>query len=285
MKTKQCNSKKHPDWSCNLIKPIDQFHSHSSLCKNCANKKNVFSKKERAKSPKAIDIYVQKLEGTIKKCPKCLISKPITEFRFDGGYYRSDCRFCENDRSCQWKLKHKKEIKNYNQKYKQDHKEEVRDYNKKYSKENKETINIQKSKREHKRRAENPEFKLRQYISIRIGRILKSNGGSKEGHSTLEFLPYTARQLKEHIENLFEPWMNWNNYGKYNAKTWNDNDISTWIWQIDHIIPQSVLPFKSMKEENFLKCWALDNLRPFSAKQNYIDGATKIRHQSSIKNT
>lgn len=33
-----------------------------------------------------------------------------------------------------------------------------------------------------------------------------------------------------------------------------------------------------MDEPNFQKAWALENLRPYSAKQNTIDGATGIRH-------
>jgi hypothetical protein len=73
--------------------------------------------------------------------------------------------------------------------------------------------------------------------------------------------------------------MNWDNYGKYNPKTWDDNDSSTWKWNIDHIIPQAKLPYTSEKDVNFKKCWSLNNLRPYSAKQNLLDGATKIRHK------
>ena len=81
------------------------------------------------------------------------------------------------------------------------------------------------------------------------------------------------KELKSHIENQFEPWMTWNNQGLYNLHTWNDNDSATWTWQIDHIIPQSKLPFMSMEDENFKKCWALENLRPLSSKQNLIESA------------
>jgi hypothetical protein len=75
--------------------------------------------------------------------------------------------------------------------------------------------------------------------------------------------------------------MNWDNQGVYNAKTWNDEDQSTWKWQIDHIIPQSDLPYYSMEDENFKKCWALENLRPLSAKQNVLDGTRRTRHKKS----
>ena len=75
--------------------------------------------------------------------------------------------------------------------------------------------------------------------------------------------------------------MTWNNWGVYLSKTWKDDDQSTWKWNVDHIIPQSMLPFTSITDENFKKCWSLKNLRPLNAKQNVLDGATKIRHNLS----
>jgi hypothetical protein len=78
-------------------------------------------------------------------------------------------------------------------------------------------------------------------------------------------------ELKQHLEKQFEPWMNWNNWTNYNPKTWKDEDLTTWTWNIDHIIPQCDLKYTSMDEENFFKCWALENLRPYSAKLNIIE--------------
>jgi len=72
--------------------------------------------------------------------------------------------------------------------------------------------------------------------------------------------------------------MTWNNQGVYNKNMWNDNDSSTWTWQIDHIIPHFTFKYISIEDENFKKCWALENLRPLSAKQNLLDGVTKLRH-------
>jgi hypothetical protein len=66
--------------------------------------------------------------------------------------------------------------------------------------------------------------------------------------------------------------MTWDNQGKYDRKNWDDNAPTTWTWNIDHIIPHSSLPYSSMEDDNFKKCWALNNLRPLSAKQNLIDG-------------
>ena len=66
--------------------------------------------------------------------------------------------------------------------------------------------------------------------------------------------------------------MSWKNWAVYNPKTWNNNDSKTWTWNIDHIIPQSDLPYTSMSDVNFNKCWSLSNLRPYSSKQNILDG-------------
>tara|TARA_R110000744_G_scaffold286339_2_gene397677 strand:+ start:2228 stop:2368 length:141 start_codon:yes stop_codon:yes gene_type:complete len=37
---------------------------------------------------------------------------------------------------------------------------------------------------------------------------------------------------------------------------------------VNHIIPQSKLLFKSMEDDNFKKCWALENLQPLAASDN-----------------
>lgn len=78
--------------------------------------------------------------------------------------------------------------------------------------------------------------------------------------------------MKTHLESQFEPWMNWDNRKQYKTANWKDNDISTWVWQIDHIIPQCAFIFTSIQDEMFAKCWDLNNLRPLSAKENYIKG-------------
>jgi hypothetical protein len=74
---------------------------------------------------------------------------------------------------------------------------------------------------------------------------------------------------------LFEPWMNWNNHGTYIPDKWDDNDPSTWTWQLDHIISHSQFNYKSMEDDDFKSCWDFKNLRPYSSKQNILDGSRK----------
>lgn len=130
-------------------------------------------------------------------------------------------------------------------------------------------------------RKTDPNFAVRQSVSHLIWRTLKNNNSSKDGESCLNYLGYTIDDLKQHLELLFEPWMSWNNYGKYDSKIWNDNDQKTWTWQIDHIIPQSDLPYTNMNDNNFKKCWSLENLRPLSSKQNNLDGVNGVRHNKA----
>jgi len=134
-------------------------------------------------------------------------------------------------------------------------KDKVRAYNKMY----RETHREEKYQR-HKERLDNDvEYKLRHYTSVGIHRALTRNAGGKDGESVMKYLPYTTAELKEHIEKQFEPWMTWENHGRDG-------------WHIDHIIPQSKLPYDSMSHPNFQKCWALENLQPLEAIENIKKG-------------
>jgi hypothetical protein len=104
------------------------------------------------------------------------------------------------------------------------------------------------------KRRKDPVFRMRCNVSRNISFALFRSGGSKRGESVLRHLPYTIEDLRKHLESQFDENMNWENYGSY--------------WNIDHIYPQSLLPYLSMEDENFLKCWALENLRPLEVVEN-----------------
>jgi hypothetical protein len=182
----------------------------------------------------------------------------------------------------QYNINNKERIAAYQKQYAFDHKKPSFKINKECSK-IKEARRIAKraTEREYRKRksAVNPVFKLKCGVSSLVNRYLKLSGGNKNGLIRNNYFPYSDAELRGHLEKQFEPWMNWNNHGKYDPKTWDDNDPSTWKWQLDHIIPQSDLPSSSPEEENFKKCWALENLRPLSAKQNILDGIRKTRHK------
>lgn len=202
-----------------------------------------------------------------KICTTCKIEKSALEFTKDlskkDGLY-SKCKTC-----CSIKVK-AFYIKNCGYKQLQD---------RKYYENNKGSIMKRQLIYESNRYQKDIFFRLKRNISKRVNSGLKNQFSSKNNKSILKYLIYTMEELKVHLENQFEPWMNWDNHGKYSIKDWDDNDVSTWVWQIDHIIPHSDLPYNSMTDDNFKRCWALSNLRPLSAKQNLIDGVNRIRHK------
>jgi len=173
-----------------------------------------------------------------------------------------------------YREKNKEKLKEYARNYRIQFKDVVKSSNKKYKEQNKEKIRATRKEYQAYRIRNDPSFKMRRIISKEISRSIRKNR-----ESFLKRLPYSLQELKEYIESIFEPWMNWQNWGTYDPKTWDDADSNTWKWQIDHITPQSELPFSSYDDENFKKCWSLNNLRPYSAKLNILDGTNRVRHK------
>lgn len=225
-----------------------------------------------------------------KKCSRCGVVKPVSDFyiRSDSKKYLGRCKTCVKSYNTQYFDKNKDSLKEDHKNYGIENKDsislnkkryyvckksEILQEKKNYYKNNKSKIRTRIREYESTRRKTDKVYALRKNISTNIGKHL-----AKAGESCMKYLPYTIAQLKQHLESQFELWMTWKNYGKYDPKIWNDNDPTTWTWQLDHIIPHSTFKYASMKDEEFKKCWALDNLRPYSAKQNYLDGITRTRH-------
>jgi hypothetical protein len=138
---------------------------------------------------------------------------------------------CEEIKKCH-DLGHYK-ILEYNKIYRQNHKIEKRQYNKQY-------LSI-------------PRNKLRYAISIAVNKKLRKRLLTKNGKGTFSFVPYTIDDLMKHLEFKFKPGMTWSNYGK---------------WHIDHKKADCWFNYKSVEDEEFQKCWALDNLQPLWAEEN-----------------
>jgi hypothetical protein len=206
--------------------------------------------------------------------------------------FRKDCKICRKDGSLSYYQKNKDRILVQKQEYYEENKEELSIKNAIYYTEHREE-NLIKSKeydakpenklkrnkrsniRRKERRQNDPAYRLMNNVSRLVNFMLNSQGSSKMGESCKNYLPFTKEQLEEHVEAQFKlpgnEWMNWDNQGVYNPKTWDDNNSSTWFWHLDHIVSQARLKYDSMKHPNFKKCWSLDNLRPYSAKLNVIE--------------
>lgn len=125
--------------------------------------------------------------------------------------------------------------------------------------------------RYERNRRKKPGNRIRANISRSISFYASKSAGSKRGLSHLKFVDWNYKELLAHLESLFESWMTWDNYGRYDINAWDDNDPSTWTWQVDHIKPHSEFRYSSMDCQEFRDCWALENLRPYSSKQNNLD--------------
>lgn len=162
--------------------------------------------------------------------------------------------------------------------------DKVKEYQRIYQVINRQKINKGKRDYYNKIIRTNPTLMLKESISRGVDAGLKRNVSSKKSKSCWEFLPYLPEELWSHLESQMineNSWMNKNNRGIYLRDKWIDNDSSTWTWQIDHIIPHSTFHYEDMECEEFQRCWALTNLRPYPAKQNVIEGVSKIRHKGT----
>lgn len=163
----------------------------------------------------------------------------------------------------------------YARKHYQDSAESIKDYQKQYYLENTEYIllrnkeyrnkNREKLNAQERERNKDKANKLIKVVRTQVWRVLKHNNGSKINSNkvkvrTWDALPYTPKELIKHLESLFEPWMNWENYGK--------SKNGERVWNVDHIIPQAKLALNSLDHPNFIKCWSLSNLRPLCSKEN-----------------
>lgn len=229
-----------------------------------------------------------------KICNQCKIEKQLCEFRHvarnDKTYINNVCKKCDvqnnKNRHLKFRQAHREELRKINKNYYAANKEEIKEKqkdkkkirDKKYYINNKKKILERQKLKSAIKYKNDPCFRVKKTVSKAISRHLKLNFSSKNKQSCLNYLQYSIEELKKHLENQFEPWMNWNNYGIYRADKWNDNDQDTWTWQIDHIIPHSTFKYTSMKDEEFKKCWSLSNLRPLSSKINILEGVQRTRH-------
>jgi len=135
-----------------------------------------------------------------------------------------------------------------------DCKECKRAQNKKGYEENKPNRMLYK-KEQIRRYRKDPKYRLAENVSRLVSDVLRGNKGGK---SVWEYLPYSRQQLRDHLEKQFDDNMSWNNYGTY--------------WSLDHIYPQSRLPYDNMEHPNFIKCWSLSNLQPLKSTENSRKG-------------
>ena len=146
----------------------------------------------------------------------------------------------------------KKKISEYYSDWREDKKEHLKEYQKKWREENRDKL--RKTKRDYQRhlRDTDPIYKLISNFRTAIYTVLKESNVDKYGHY-FDILQYTPEELITHLELQFKDDMSWDNYG---------------VWHVDHMLPITSFDIREMGDEEFMKCWSLDNLQPMWGEEN-----------------
>lgn len=210
-----------------------------------------------------------------KVCSTCKEEKEINNFTKDKN--KKDglkincidcCKILYNEYRAKNYLKESERGKKYNKDKRVINKEEMKIYKKEYFQQNKE--NIIKKNREYRnlnkemlneRRKKN----ISNYLNTIIGGCIRTSLKKLNHHKksrTYEILGCSTIEFKLYLESKFEPWMSWDNWGKYNSEL-------NYGWDIDHIIPIS----SAKTEEDVLKLNHHTNLQPLCSYTNrFIKG-------------
>ena len=151
-----------------------------------------------------------------------------------------------------WRDNHKKYCSEKYKIWSQDKREHLREYHTKWREENKEHLRKTRNSYERNRKHNDPMYKLTANFRTAIYTVLKENNVKKCGHY-FEILGYTPEDLKQHLDGLLTDGMTWENYGE---------------WHVDHKIPITSFNFTSVYDEEFKKCWSLENLQPMWGPDN-----------------
>jgi hypothetical protein len=163
--------------------------------------------------------------------------------RFIGGKKIADKKWREknkdymSEKSKNWSEKNKDHRKKYMDEYREKNIDKIREVKRNY---------------ERNRKANDPLYKLVANFRTAIYTVLKENNMNKYGHY-FEILQYSPEELATHLENQFTEDMTWENYGE---------------WHVDHRLPITSFNFQEIGDNEFMRCWSLDNLQPMWADEN-----------------
>jgi head-tail adaptor len=184
-------------------------------------------------------------------------------------------RLKEKDRSKVWYKTNREKAKSQMKVYYEYNKEIIKAKRKERYQLNKEIIktqikeyrrnNVEKLRNQSKIRYEirknEPQYKLRRILRLRLNKSLNNN--NKVG-SFVSDLGCTIIELKTYLESKFKEGMTWENHGSYG-------------WHIDHIKP--LASFDLTDRNLFLEACHYTNLQPLWWQENLTKGSTRsIEH-------
>jgi len=253
---------------CLKEKPIEMFGNSSfskdgkrGSCKNCRSTESKLYR-ENPENKERINTYAKayrkKNKKKIKECNKLYRRKNKDKIKERWKEYSENNKEKILEKGKKHHEKNKEKINKKKREKYQKNPYKKREKNKKWYENNKKEINKKRTEKRKARYHKDISYKLNMLISNNIRSCLR---GGKNGRHWEDLVGYTLKELMNHLKSLWEPWMNWDNYG-------NPNGDHTNCWHIDHVIPQSLFKFDSYEDEEFKLCWCLNNLQPKEGKAN-----------------
>jgi len=175
------------------------------------------------------------------------------------------CKACNSKRATEYRLSNREKFLATKKKCYQKHLDENRndaltryyknhERNKQrslaYNRAHKEEIRVRDNAYRKARKANDPAYKLKSTLRIRINAAL---AGKTKSASTLEILGCTVDALKQHLQSKFTEGMHWNNHGTHG-------------WHVDHVIPCASFDLSDHEQQR--KCFHYTNLQPLWAADN-----------------
>jgi membrane-associated HD superfamily phosphohydrolase len=151
-----------------------------------------------------------------------------------------------------WRDSNKEYVSEKSKKWYSKNKDKWNNYIKEYRKNNVDKIRQIKRDYERNRKARDPLYKLISNFRTAIYQVLKESNVEKNGHY-FDILQYSPEELIIHLEKQFKDDMTWDNYG---------------VWHVDHKLPITSFDIQEIGDEEFMKCWCLDNLQPMWGEDN-----------------
>jgi len=186
--------------------------------------------------------------GITKRRVLLILKKNNVETRQPGRIFLGGRKVADK----KWRDINKEYVKENHKNWYSKNKEHRKEYMKDYQENNKDKIRKTKREYEKTRKSKDPVYKLVGNFRTAIYTVLKENNVKKFGHY-FDILGYSQENLINHLENQFDDKMSWENYGK---------------WHVDHKLPITFFNFTSIEDEEFKKCWSLDNLQPMWGSEN-----------------
>ena len=227
---------------CEISKPLEQFPNDPK----CSGGKRGTCKECR------LTRWVPE-ENEILTCFTCGEEKLYTLFSLHGKQKPYECKTCKNMRDS---TKRNSDRETYNRKQREDW---VKNNDKR---------NAARRKNLQKRRDEDPQYRMKMALHVRLYDAVKYQKGTKSA-KTLELLGCTVEQLQTFLAAEFTEGMTWDNYGE---------------WHIDHILPCASFNLEDPEEQK--KCFHWTNLQPLWALDNIRKGAKIIEYTTiNVQNT